>query len=128
MRSRLLQARDGQQVLESYLRHHLLGQVFTCGDKAVRVTGWCSDTSRVECALIALHEATRRGDWAPLLAPEWHDLNHIHMELDIGSAGQFTLIADGYRVYSQLIEWTGQYTEWTSYNRHLDWDKVCRYA
>jgi len=125
-RERLLLTRDGTAKLDSYLRSQLLGQVFTCGDVAVRVLGWDKNATRVEVKPIIVDNDVRSGNMIPLLTPVWEGKEC--MELDIGSFGQFTLRRQCYEIYTQLVVWNGTYTEWTSYNRNLEWVTVCRYA
>lgn len=124
--SKLLLTRDGTDKLCSYLHRHLLGQVFTAGILAVRVIGFNDVMSQVEVEPIRVDDDVRRGNMMPILESQWKGKNC--MQLDIGQFGQFTLLQQGYIIYTQLIDWNGKGTEWVSYNRHLEWDEVCRYA
>lgn len=124
MRGRLLEAKLGDK-LESYLRGHLLGKIFcTKGRPSVRVIGWNPTMAQVEVAEIVIDAAVERGDIRPLTQPCW--LGKDAMQLDVGAFGQFTLCQIG-RLYSQWVDWNGEGTDWTRYNRGMDWVTLCRW-
>ncbi len=125
-REKLLLTRDGTDKLRSYLNRHLLGQVFLAGHVAVRAVGYNDQMTQCEVEAIVVDDDVRHGNMPFILASQWKGKNC--MQLDIGQFGQPTLCKQDYLIYTPLSDWSGKGTEWTMYNRHLEWKEVLRYA